>query len=182
MIFATPGCKEEFPPYEEPQDVLQGEISKSSPDTLEGYWDPLVQQYFINTPAILHATIRNVYDNLLQGEAHVEGQIVIQSFGAAPRTFLVPLSTGDLRKPPVFQGNIALPPDSAAEFSVLWLPISTDGHYAFVGYPHYVQGGAEYYGPIGFLASAEVQLFQRVQPIRFGQLQFQLVFKVTTSR
>ena len=104
--------------------------------------------------------------------------IIVQSFAQIPRTLTIPLTTGNLLKPPVFQGNIAVSPGSRAEFSELWLPYATDKKIVFEGLPSTRVGNADFYGPVRFLASAEVQLFERVQPIRFGSLEFTRVFMV----
>ncbi len=173
------GCEEPFPPYEEPANVLAGEISVSAPDTVEGAYDPVTGQYFLNTPIILKAKLTNTYDDLLQGAALVNGTITLQSFSAVPRVCLVPLSTGDMRKPPVFQGNIALGPGTDAEFSVIWLPVATDKKYVFEDIPYTLVGKDRFYSPITFIAVAEVQIFERVQPIRFGNLEFTVVFKIS---
>jgi len=108
----------------------------------------------------------------------VQGTITVQSFSQIPRVMLVQLTTGNLLQPPVFQGNIAVPPGGSAQFSTLWLPYATDGEIVFEGLPFTVGGGARIYGPITFQATAEVQIFERVQPIRFGDLEFTRVFRV----
>jgi hypothetical protein len=173
------GCEEEFPPYEEPKNVLAGEVSVDAPDTVEGAYDQMSKQYFLNTPIILKAKLTNTYDNLLQGAALVDGTITIQSFCAVPRVCLVKLTTGDMRKPPVFQGAIALGPGTSADFSVIWLPIATDNKYVFEDIPYTLVGNDRFYSPITFIAVADVQIFERVQPIRFGNLEFTVVFKIS---
>jgi hypothetical protein len=178
-LLSLGACKEDFPPYEEPQNVLMGSLATSAPDTIEGAADPNTGQYYLNTPIILNVLMKNTYDNLLQGTALVKGRLVIQTFSAVPRTCVVTLSTGDLRRPPVFQGNIAIAPDSTALFSLIWVPIGTDNKYVFEGVPYTLIGNTRFYAPITFLAQAEVQLFERVQAIRFGNLEFKVVFKIS---
>jgi hypothetical protein len=173
------GCAEEFPPYQEPKDVLVGELTVSTADTVEGYYDDGFKTYFLNTPIIMGVKLRNTYDNLLQGAAKIRGQTVVQTFSQVPRVCVVPLSLGDLRSPPVFQGNLAIPPGAAADFSFIWLPIATDNKYVFEGVPYTLIDKVRTYSPIAFVANAEVQVFERVQAIKFGGLGFTVVFKIT---
>lgn len=177
MIFTTPGCEEEFPPYTEPANVLQGELQLVAPETVSVHSD--LSGYFFNDLLILKTTITNVHDDLLQGRARIAGEISLQSFSQVPRAFAVPLTLGDLRTPPVAQGNIAIGPGRKAEFSVLWVPYATDGTIVFAGLPYAQVGPDKMYGPIDFIAYADVQLFERVQPFRLPSVEFRLVFKVS---
>jgi hypothetical protein len=178
MIIAPLACDEPFPPYDEPANVLTGNLSLTSPDTALVTVDQTGT--YLSSLMRFDVNVINSYDNLLQGEARVNGQIVVQSFGNIPRTCLLPLTQGNLGRPPVFQGNIALGPDSSADFSAFWFPLATDGKMVWEDLPH-TGGNPSYYGPIRFIASAEVQIFDRIQAIRFGQLEFEIVFKVTTQ-
>jgi hypothetical protein len=78
----------------------------------------------------------------------------------------------------LFQGNIALGPARKAEFSELWIPYGTDGRIVFDGLPFRMERNAELYGPIAFVASAEVQLFERVQATRSDEISFTRVFRL----
>ena len=92
---------------------------------------------------------------------------------------MIPLARGNLVRLPIFQGNIALAPGSAAELATLWTPIATDGKLIFEGTPFVVlSDSARVFGPLTCEAWSDVQLFERVQPIRFGGIQYAMVFKV----
>ena len=164
-------CDEPFPAYQEPVDVLQGSIEVVAPDTINVVYDPQSGQWFVNTPLIVNVLVTNSHDDLLQGEALVNGLITIQSFSAIPRTIVVPLSTGSLLQPPVFQGNIAIAPGTSAEFSTLVVPIATDGKMVFEGLPGPI------FGPIDFIATAEVQIFDHIQPIKIPGYSFVIAFR-----
>jgi hypothetical protein len=56
--------------------------------------------------------------------------------------------------------------------------VSVDGTIVFEDLPFVQDGGAKIYGPIDFLPSVEVQIFERVQPIQFGGEMFTLTFRV----
>lgn len=171
-------CNEEFPPYEAPADVLQARISLECPDTVDVYWDSFSHQYSLNSTMVLKVEVTNVHDDLLQGKARVGGRIRVQSFAQIPRVLLVELTNGNLRTPPLFQGNIALGPGKKAEFSELWLPYATDKQIVFEGLSYVEQGARRIYPPIFFIATADVQLFERVQPVRSSETAFAIVFRV----
>jgi len=177
FVVGVVACDEPFPPYAEPQGVLNGEVSVVVPDTVQVYFDAASQQYYLNSQMIFNVTVTNMHDDLLEGEALVSGVITAQSFSQIPRVVLIPLTTGNLLQPPVFQGNIAISPGGVASFSTLWIPYATDGEIVFKDLPFSTDGTDKFYGPVAFSASAEVQLFERVQPIVFGAAEFTLVFR-----
>jgi hypothetical protein len=149
------------------------------PDTVIYYSDSAMTVFSPGSLLIARATITNKYENLLEGPERVNGTISVQSFGIAPRTVVIPLVRGNLMRPPIFQGNIALAPGRAAELSTLWTPIASDGRLIFEGTPFVnLSDSARVYGPLTCEAWSDVQLFERVQPIRFGGIQYTMVFKV----
>lgn len=171
-------CKEEFPPYRSPENILNPQVTIVAPDTVEVFLDGLTGIYYFNTPLIVRLAVVNMHDDLLEGEARIGGQIVIQSFSQIPRTALIPLSTGNLLRPPVFQGKVAIPPLDSALFSILWVPYATDGNVVFKNLPYTLAGNTKIYGPIDFIATAEVQIFERVQSTRGKELRFSRTFRV----
>ncbi len=178
LLFQLDSCKEEFPPYTEPSEVLKGNLQLLAPDTVRAY-APFGGGYFFDNSMAISLVVTNVHDDILQGQALVGGSVYLQSFSEVPRAFVVPLTLGDLRTPPVAQGNIALGPGRHAQFSLLWLPYATDGQVVFAGLPYVQIGSDKIYGPIDFMAYADVQLFERVQPVRVPSIQFRLTFRVT---
>ena len=178
FAFFVASCKEPFPPYLEPTNVMVANIAESSKDTLTVFQDSHSGGYFFADPVIINATLTNIYDDLLQGTARVDGKIIVQSFGQAPRTVVTVLTPADLRSPPQFQGNIALPPGEKALFSAIWIPHATDGSYIFDGLPYVQVGNAKLYGPISMTAYSDLQIFENVQSLRSPQIQFSLYFSV----
>ena len=179
VIFAgilLSSCDEVFPPYTEPASVLVGELTSATPDTVEAYFDGFA--YYMNTPMIFKVSVTNTYNDLLQGTAQVGGTIVVNSFSQKPRTLTVPITAGNLLAPPVFQGNIAVAPGKQASFSTLWVPYALDKKIVWEGTSYTTIGDARYYGPITFIGSADVRLFQKVQAVKTAELQFKAVFKV----
>ena len=177
LLLSMSSCEEPFPPYSEPEGVLVGELSAVTPDTVDVYFDDLSGLYYVTSQLVFNVTMTNVYNDLLQGEALIDGEVSAQSFSAIPRVVLVRLTPSTLLQPPVFQGGLSLPPGSTASFSTLWIPYATDGKIVFDGLPFTMVGTAKLYSPISFSATARVQIFERVQPIEFGQVEFEIVFR-----
>ncbi|GEM_PF-1668806 len=174
-------CSEEFPEYVEPTNVLTGSIVFTSPDTIEVVYEPLFDLYYFNSPMTFRVEVLNQHDDILQGTARISGLITVQSFSEAPRVFQIPLISGNLNQPPVFQGNIAISPGQMAVFSTSWLPYDIYDQIVFDGLPFIQDGPAKFYGPIPFGTTATVQIFERVPLIECGDLQFSLVFRVVNA-
>ncbi len=173
-------CEEPFPTYSSPENVLQGSIEVVAPDTVIVYFVP-EGGWFLNTPLILNVNMTNIHDDLLSGPALVNGLVTIQSFSEIPRVMTVPLTTGNLLGPPVFQGSVSIPPGESANFSTLWIPFAVDGSIVFEGLPFVSANGKKYYGPISFQPRAEVQIFEQVQPVEFEGAEFTLLFEEQTQ-
>jgi hypothetical protein len=169
-------CDEPFPGYTEPENVLSGTVSVEAGDTVTVY--EIKGGYSVSGALIMNVTVTNAHDDLLEGEAFVDGLVTVQSFSEIPRALTIPLTTGNLLAPPVFQGNVALAPGASAVFSTLWIPFATDGTIVFEGLPYVTVDGAKIYGPIDFLPSVDVQIFERVQPIQFEGEMFTIAFRV----
>jgi hypothetical protein len=177
LLLSMISCEEPFPPYSEPEGVLVGELSAVTPDTVDVYFDDRSGLYYVTSQLVFNVTMTNAYNDLLQGEALIDGEVSAQSFSAIPRVVLVPLTPSTLLQPPVFQGGLSLPPGGVASFSTLWIPYGTDGQIVFAGLPFTTVGTAKLYGPIPFSATARVQIFERVQPVEFGGIEFSIVFR-----
>jgi hypothetical protein len=173
-------CKEEFPPYETPQNVLQAELDLVAPDTIVVYYGSA--GYNVQSGLALRLRIRNMHDDLLQGKARVVGEVYLQSFGAIPRAMLAPFTKMELRTPPIVQGNIALGPWREAELIIPWQPYGTDGNIIFAGFPPVPLGSDLLYGPIDILARTDVQLFENVQSMRLPEKAFRTWFRVILMR
>lgn len=171
-------CDEPFPPYEEPTDVLAGSIVLTAPDTIRATYDPVSGLFFLSSIVKFDLNITNAYDNLLQGDAQIEGRILVQSLAAIARTSIVEVTAGDLRTPPILSGTIAVPPGKAAGFSAFWYPEGTDGKMVFEGLPSTPTPDGNCFGPIPFEVEVRMQIFERVQPIAFRGAPFTRVFCV----
>lgn len=179
VFLFTAGCDEPFPSAQEPENVLRVEATAHVPDTVTAILDPLFGKWsFINQLSI-SVQITNTYDNLLQGEAHPEGRVDIQAFTPSAAVIVQEMGRGQLRKPPIFGGAISLPPDSSAEFQVLWIPMGPDERPVWEG-GSFVPGsepGVRFYGPIEFAVKGEVRLFERIQPVQIPEHRFTLFIK-----
>ena len=182
ISFLVPSCDEVFPPYQEPDNVLVGTMKINGPDTVDMFYEPLSGGYFPSSALGLEISVENAYDNLLQGDAEVGEKVVLQSFGVSPKIIVIPLTLGNLLSPPVFRGSIALPPKSAAKFSAQFLPLGSDGLPVYLGSPYTSTDTTKLYGPIEFIATANVRIFERVQPITISEYRFSLYFREYTTQ
>jgi hypothetical protein len=171
------GCDEPFPAYQQPENVLSVEVAITAKDTISVYYDDVYKKYYLDDPMIFSSSVTNEHINLLQGTARVNGVIHVQSFSQIPKLIEVTLNPADMRYPPTFQGNIALPPGNKAQFSTLWVPVAIDGKIIYEGLPYTLVGGIKLYGPISFTAVAEIQIFDRVQAIKSKPIEFKAYFR-----
>jgi hypothetical protein len=170
-------CDEVFPLYTEPTNVLSTELSIGKPDTLTVFYDGLSDSYSTSPALTMSIKVTNVYDDLLQGDAFIGDRLVLQAFGTTPEVIIVPITLGSLRFPSVFRGTIALPPKKSADFQVPFLPVPKNNRPVYRGMSYIALDSAKLYGPIEFIANAEIRLFQRVQSIRSNEYRFKLYFK-----
>jgi hypothetical protein len=184
LLLFNLSCKEALPPRTEPAEVLVGTMHVGGMDTVEVIHRIVedtpgryIHKYEVQSSFSLKITLQNVYDDLLQGRAKIDGKVVIQSFGNIPNIIIAPITLGNLRNPAVFRGDVALPPGKSAEYFVGWNPVGTNAKPAYDGSPYVLLDSAQLYGPIEFIASAEVSLFERVQPIKIPGYRFTLLFK-----
>ena len=174
------GCKEPFPPYEEPTNILVATIAKTGADTLYITQDSTGTTIGVD-PIGLTVSVRNNYTQLLQGAAQVTGRL--NAIMTAPFPMVLPttsLGQSDLIRPPVYQNAIALPPGQSAEFR------ATLSSYDLVltlmsSVPHTDQIRADStkvitYAPVTLQAQAEVRLFELVQPVKTEVLTFTQVY------
>lgn len=181
VSLALQSCDEVFPPYEEPANVLAGTMQINSPDTVDMIHDPIAG-YFSNSVLSIDISVKNTYDKLLQGDAEVGENVVLQSFGASPKIIVIPLTLGNLLSPPAFMGSIALPPASEAKFSAPFIPLGSDNLPVYIGSPYISRDTTKLYGPIEFIATADIRLFERVQPITISNYRFSLYFREYTLK
>jgi uncharacterized protein YcsI (UPF0317 family) len=173
------GCKEPFPPYEEPTNILVATIAKTGADTLYITQDSTGTTIGVD-PIGLTVSVRNNYTQLLQGAAQVTGRL--NAIMTAPFPMVLPttsLGQSDLIRPPVYQNAIALPPGQSAEFRATIFANLVPTLMSSV--PHTDQIRADStkvitYAPVTLQAQAEVRLFELVQPVKTEVLTFTQVY------
>ncbi len=181
ILAFIPSCEEIFPPYSIPQNVLTGSMKIRDLDTVVViHYEEF--DFYVTTSAItLDIDVINKYDDLLQGEALIGDRITLQAFGKTPAVIVVPLTLGSLRTPSVFRGSLALPPNDTARFRLGFLPMDKKNIPVYVGSDFVQVDSSKIYGPIEFIASADVRLFERVQPFAIGNYRFKVYFKEYTK-
>jgi uncharacterized protein YcsI (UPF0317 family) len=173
------GCKEPFPPYEEPTNILVATLAKTGADTLYITQDSTGTTIGVD-PIGLTVSVRNNYTQLLQGAAQVTGRL--NAIMTAPFPMVLPttsLGQSDLIRPPVYQNAIALPPGQSAEFRATVFANLVPTLMSSV--PHTDQIRADStkvitYAPVTLQAQAEVRLFELVQPVKTEVLTFTQVY------
>jgi len=175
LMLVLASCAEPFPSYQEPQSVLQAHLSVTVIDTIEAVRDSETGQwYLVSSPFVFTVTVSNTHDDLLAGEAQIEGSIFVTAFTQTPKGFSLELVLGNLVAPQVVDGEIALAPGEEALLRAFAHPILADGTLLIEGEP-----GGPIYGPISCLASGSMRIFGRIQPIQIPQTDFSVVFKET---
>ena len=172
-------CKEPFPVYDEPTNVLVASLQRTSGDTLYFIQDDKGTPF--GTDQIrLKLLVTNVYPQLLQGEALISGRVDFFVTAPVPKVgFAHTLTRSDMVQPPLFQNSIAVPPNTAAEFRIDLSP-SVPGGAIYDGVPSNEVDQPDStkiitYLPMTITVDATVQIFQRVQPIKVKQLSFRQV-------
>jgi hypothetical protein len=181
IIVLTYGCDEVLPPYAIPENVLVCSFENKNLDTVILNYFESNSTYSAGS-STFKINVVNTYDNLLQGDAEIGDRITIQSFGPSPSVMVVPITLGSLRSPPVFRGTIAMRPNDTAHFEIKWLPIDNKGKPAYIGLNYSQVDSAKVYGPVEFIAIADVRLFERVQAISSENYRFKLYFKEYTIK
>lgn len=181
-LLCISSCDEVFPPYSIPQNVLTGSMNIRDLDTVVVYYNTTTNFYYTNSALTLDINVINTYDDLLQGEALIGERITLQSFGKTPAVIVIPLTLGSLRSPSVFRGSLALAPHDTAKFRIGFLPVDKKGLPVYVGSDFVQLDSSKIYGPIEFIGTADIRLFERVQSFSTSYYRFSLYFREYTSQ
>ena len=180
ILILQSGCKEQFPVYEEPTNVLEGSIVKSSSDTLYVIFDD--QGNYLGADNIqLSVMVKNIYPQLLQGDALISGRVNFFATSPLPKVGTpYTLSRNDLANPPIYQNSIAVPPNQSAELRVS-LGTAVGRGWIFDGVPSNTVTLADStvvttYVPMTITVTATAQIFERVQAIQATPLTFNQTF------
>ena len=176
-LMINSSCDEVFPPYSIPQNVLSGSIHINDLDTVTVYYNKSTDYYYTNNSLTLNIDVVNTYDDLLQGDAMIGDRLTLQAFGKRPAVIVIPLTLGSLRFPSVFRGTLALSPHDTAKFRIAFLPIDKNNIPVYFGGDYVQVDSFRVYGPIEFIANADIRLFERVQSIFTGNYRFSVFFK-----
>jgi hypothetical protein len=170
-------CAEPFPTYKEPESVLDANLEVTVVDTIEVVKDRETGQwYLVSSPLIFAVRVTNAHDDLLAGEAEVEGLITVTAFTETPKSFGVGLVGGNLLAPQIVDGEIAIEPGGEALLRAFAHPILEDGTLLIEG-----ELGGPIYGPILCLASGSIRIFTRVQPVQLSQVEFAVIFRESSA-
>lgn len=170
-------CKEPFPPYVEPKNVLEATLVRTSPDTLYVAQDSA--GVILGSENIkIQVHVANIYPQLLQGVALIKGRIDYFVTSPIPRVGRSQTITrNNILRPPVVQNTIAVPPGQYAELHCD-LPLLIGGNEVYTGIPYSEQllpdsTRIQTFAPMTIQVRGTVQIFERVQVIEITPLTFQ---------
>jgi hypothetical protein len=178
VLFVYSGCKEPFPSYQEPSDVLRASLRRISSDTVYTYLDSTGTTMGMDEGRFV-VDVKNNYQQLLEGEAKINGRVTFYSYLPTPGVSIVSLGRTNLNSPPIFQNHIAVAPGDSATLEVTWSYWTSSGTvYAGQPYQEYFVGRTRVrtYAPVFLTAEAEIQIFSKVQAIRTKPIQFSALF------
>jgi hypothetical protein len=171
----SPGCDEPMPVYQEPRDILQASLVRTNTaDTIYIMLDSLERQISWGT-ARFRLAVRNGYEDLLEGQILVSGRLNILVTSPIPRVAVVPIDRTDLLSPAIFQDHIAVPPGDSATFILSWNYFVVGASvYDDVPYTERFEGlrRIRVYQKMYFSAGASVQVFERLQAVKTGTVDF----------
>jgi len=175
VLFA---CDESLPPRDDPQRYLQARLS-----VIQGVVTIDLDGRITNA-GVLTLTAKNTYNEVLQAETLLEGEVEVWLRDDPNQRAVVRLDRSDLMNSWIVGGGLTtLRPDSPAVFVKQWSHMTTGGAplWGFVGLtPRVTAHGVPFCesGPVHLVAEGSVQLFKNVAPVKTAQIEFTLVYQV----
>lgn len=175
VLFA---CDESLPPRDDPQRYLQASLS-----VVQGVVTIDLDGTITNA-GVLTLTTRNTYNEVLQGETFLQGEVEVWMRDDPNQRAVVRLDKGDLISTWIVGGGLTtLRPDSPAVFVKQWSHMTTGGAplWGFVRLtPRMTAHGAPFCesDPVHLVAEGSVQLFKNVAPVKTTKIEFTLVYQV----
>ena len=171
-------CDESLPPRGDPQSILQASLS-----VVEGV--VMVQPDGNPSNAgVFTLTVRNMYNEVLQADALLEGQIEVWLKDDPARRTVVQLNRSDLANSQIASLNVTtLRPDSPAVFVKQWSHMTMDGRPMWAGarlHPRVTNHGVKYCEsePVSFVAGGTMRLFKNVAGVKTDQIRFALIYQI----
>jgi hypothetical protein len=186
-VVLASGCKETLPVYQEPPKVVECRLSDIAPSSINyGYVDSNnpVNIYLSSQSAQIILTATNVYDETIQDNALVTGQIEIQHATKPGIYRKISFSRGNLINNGQFDpytGLLTIDPGKNVQIQVFWDYKDSSGTYVFLGLP--IETETDYrnyfirdHTPAPFIMKATIQLYSRLAPVRSSEFEMILHF------
>jgi hypothetical protein len=161
LLFSS-ACDESLPPRSEPSQVV--EASVAAPYSYIQVQDGVP----IGNDGYLTASLTNVYDDVLQKEARIQGTIDVWIANSPETRRTILLSSAGLVHPSLDGKFLTLKPGEAARVLAAWDQRTDQGvpFWNYVHRTHIENATNDYYDtdPIEFVAQASIQVFANVQP------------------
>ena len=161
-VLSSSGCDESLPPRSEPARVVEASVSPPYS------YIPIQDGNPTGTEGFLTASLRNIYDDALQKEAHLQGTIDVWIADNPKAHRTIRLTAGDLKHPSLDGKLLTLTPNDSARFLAAWDQRTDDGipFWRFANLTHIENANSDYWDSdqIEFVAQASSQVFENVQP------------------
>ena len=174
----VPGCDESLPPRDDPQGILQATLSVDEGVVV------VTSDGRITHAGVITLTVRNKFNEVLQAESSLGGEIEVWMAEDPSVRAVVPIGKADLADQGIAAfDQTTLRPDSPAVFSKQWSHTTTNGTplWTFVGLEPVVTLGGERFcqsGPVSLVARGSMKLFKNVAALNTNQVRFTLIYQV----
>lgn len=179
VLFAS-GCDESLPPRTDPVNFLQA--SFTPPFEHIEYKDSMVQP----PSGRLSASIKNLYDEVLQKEVDIQVTVTIWMADAPENRSTLRMTSRNLSYPSLEGNQLTLVPRDSARFTGIWDGRMDSGKFYWQITPRNWKefpGGERFQDsdPVEFVAQASVQIFNNVQPRISPPVHFTCIFRLFWS-
>jgi len=171
-------CDESLPPRNDPIHILEGSMeSLAGPVTVIGGEPQGVRGGF-------RMELRNRYNDVLQGEEHVEGKVDVWVKERPDRRSQVTFTAKNIVNGSQYLGFMTIGVDSAAVVIGQWNHRTTEGipFWQFVNlFPAATLQGVPFCrsDTVHLMAQGSLQVFKNVQPLKSKQIEFAQVFGIS---
>jgi len=177
-------CDELLPPRDEPQRFLQGGLSFEPGIVVVTCFHQFETIIVRNANGASKLVLRNLYDDVLQGEPRILGSINIWLKDKPTEMSLVQLDRSNITNfylPP--GGLLTLRPGDTVALSKQWSHNTLAGKpcFQFASLAVRFDDSGELYwesSPVDFIAKGALQVFQDVQAEQMEQIEFSLVYHI----
>lgn len=183
-LLLTAGCDEALPPRDEPQNVASLGVGFNTTRVLMSWNFDTGRKRVLNGTGSFKVELTNLYDDVLQGDAALAGEVEIWLKEKPWARAVVRIGTVDLKNPWVVRnGLVTLLPDSSARFEIPWDHLTDAGRpfYEFAQLTYYRDLNNQGYfeaSPLTFGVRARLQVVENLAFIYGPELEIVLSYRI----